>query len=184
MLHAWTADNLTMCPVSPGFLDQHAAELVQLVLATLPEYHDSPSQHAVVAFLQQALSNEIFTKTLAGALVKMPGSKSSPQVQFAYAVQMLQNLLLSPCQVSCVRGCGSTLYKHGACRIAQCCWPGMLWWCGSWSSLPQRRLWTSCWSARCATDLQFWSTLPVRCIQTTALMCYMRLLPVTTSLVI
>ncbi len=82
-------DTHTMLPVLPGFLDQHAAELVQLVLATLPEYHDSPSQHAVVAFLQQALDNETFTKTFAGALVKLPGSKASPQVQLAHAVQML-----------------------------------------------------------------------------------------------
>ena len=91
MLHAWTTDMDThaRCPVFPGFLDQHAAELVQLVLATLPEYHDLPSRHAVVAFLQQALGNETFTKTFAGALVKLPGSKSSPQVQFAGAVHML-----------------------------------------------------------------------------------------------
>ena len=94
-----------MCPVFPGFLDQHAAELVQLVLATLPEYHDSPSQHAVLAFLQQALSNETFTKTFAGALVKLPGSKSSSQVQFTHAFQMLQYIVLCPCQVRSVYVC-------------------------------------------------------------------------------
>ena len=63
-----------------GFLEAHSAALVQLMLHTLPFYHDLDSQRAVTATVKQAVVNGTFLKTLAGALVKLDAAAVSRQV--------------------------------------------------------------------------------------------------------
>ena len=63
-----------------GFLEAHSAALVQLMLHTLPFYHDLDSQRAVTATVKQAVLNGTFLKTLAGALVKLDVAAVSRQV--------------------------------------------------------------------------------------------------------
>ena len=65
-----------------GFLEVHSTALVQLMLHTLPVYLDMASQRAVIATIRQAVTNGIFLKTLAGALVKLDAAAVSRQVVY------------------------------------------------------------------------------------------------------
>ena len=66
-----------------GFLEDHSAALVQLMLYTLPLYQDNASQRAVVATIRTAVANGTFLKTLAGSLVKLEPARLSRQVHYA-----------------------------------------------------------------------------------------------------
>lgn len=65
------------------FLQENAAELAELAVATLPLYEDAQSQKAVLRVLQSALQQEPFLKAFAGTLVRYEGPRSSPQVSKA-----------------------------------------------------------------------------------------------------
>lgn len=65
------------------FLQENAAGLAELAIATLPLYEDAQSQKAVLRVLQAALQQEPFLKAFAGALVRYEGPRTSPQVSKA-----------------------------------------------------------------------------------------------------
>ena len=64
----------------PGFLAEHAPELVELVFSTRPGYDDAASQQAVLDVLREALRDDAFLKAFAGALVRYEGPWASAQV--------------------------------------------------------------------------------------------------------
>lgn len=76
-----------------GFLEDHSAALVQLILYTLPLYQDIASQRAVVATIRTAVANGTFLKTLAGSLVKLEPTRLSRQVHYAGTSKHLGSLI-------------------------------------------------------------------------------------------
>ncbi len=69
----------------PGFLAEHAPELVELVFSTRPGYDDAASQQAVLDVLRTALCDDAFLKAFAGALVRYDGPWASAQVPASLA---------------------------------------------------------------------------------------------------
>jgi hypothetical protein len=66
-----------------GFVDANAAELVSLVLETLPAYELRTQQRAVNRVLRAALAQEPFLRALAPALIKASSAKLPPQHAFS-----------------------------------------------------------------------------------------------------
>ena len=63
------------------FIDEHAAQFVNVVFATAPIYADARSQRLVKAFLQEAIAaSDVFLRSFAAALIKFDPSKRSKQV--------------------------------------------------------------------------------------------------------
>jgi hypothetical protein len=67
----------------PGFVEANAAELVSLVLETLPTYHLRTQQRAVNRVLRAALAQEPFLRALAPAVIKASSAKLPPQHAFS-----------------------------------------------------------------------------------------------------
>ena len=75
-----------------GFLDEHAVELVPLVLHTLHTYAEKPDQRAVEKVLQAALASDAFLKPFTAALVKQEAAKLNKQVSLPSGVEEVLEL--------------------------------------------------------------------------------------------
>ncbi|KAL4419436.1 hypothetical protein ABPG77_006363, partial [Micractinium sp. CCAP 211/92] len=61
-----------------GFVGEHAADLAQAVVKTLPAYTDADSRRAVQQFVSAAVEQDAFLKALAGGVVKQEKAKLKP----------------------------------------------------------------------------------------------------------
>ncbi|KAK9866109.1 hypothetical protein WJX84_009505 [Apatococcus fuscideae] len=108
-----------------GFYEANSASLCQLIFQTLFEYIDLSSQRAVLDFIRQAVSNEFFLKTFAGAICRVDPSSYGRKESFAvlcWSSAVLRKLQPAGAQkaidklVQCQAACLETLWRSYSAR--------------------------------------------------------------------
>ena len=97
----------------PGFYEANSASLCQLIFQTLFEYIDLSSQRAVLDFIRQAVSNEFFLKTFAGAICRVDPSSYGRKVRMPDNVLIDAMACMHDCMLFCCNAAVFSSTAHG-----------------------------------------------------------------------